>query len=158
MKAPSTTGPAGATGEAPGGAGGTSAIFTAAVTLEPAEPEQFQLAFTAVTQPCPWPKAYGGDLVAQAAAAAMRSVTDGKTLHSMHSYFLRPAEIGAAVRYEVELLRDGRGYSPRQDRGYQNGKPVYMMHRHQIETREASDIAADLKAAFEQYCAVPATR
>jgi acyl-CoA thioesterase-2 len=103
----------------------TSAIFSAAVTLEPAEPEHFDLAFTAVTQPCPWPKAYGGDLVAAAAAAAMRSVTDGKTLHSMHSYFLRPADIGAAVRYEVELLRDGRGYSTRQVRGYQNGKPVY---------------------------------
>jgi acyl-CoA thioesterase-2 len=43
----------------------------------------------------------------------------------MHSYFLRPADIGAAVRYEVELLRDGRGYSTRQVRGYQNGKPVY---------------------------------
>ena len=55
----------------------------------------------------------------------MRSVTDGKTLHSMHSYFLRPADIGAAVRYEVELLRDGRGYSTRQVRGYQHGKPVY---------------------------------
>ena len=103
----------------------TSAIFTAAVTLEQAEPEHFDLAFTAATQPCPWPKAYGGDLVAAAAAAAMRSVTDGKTLHSMHSYFLRPADIGAAVRYEVELLRDGRGYSTRQVRGYQNGKPVY---------------------------------
>ena len=89
----------------------------------PAEPEHFDLAFTAVTQPCPWPKAYGGDLVAQAAAAAMRSVTDGKTLHSMHTYFLRPADIGAPVRYEVELLRDGRGYSTRQVRGYQNGKP-----------------------------------
>jgi acyl-CoA thioesterase-2 len=104
----------------------TSAIFTAAVTLEPAEPGHFDLAFTAVTQPCPWPKAYGGDLVAAAAAAAMRSVTDGKTLHSMHSYFLRPADIGAAVRYEVELLRDGRGYSTRQVRGYQNAKPVYV--------------------------------
>jgi acyl-CoA thioesterase-2 len=103
----------------------TSAIFTDAVTLKQAEPEHFDLAFTAVTQPCPWPKAYGGDLVAAAAAAAMRSVTDGKTLHSMHSYFLRPADIGAAVRYEVELLRDGRGYSTRQVRGYQNGKPVY---------------------------------
>ena len=103
----------------------TSALFTAAVTLEPAEPEHFDLAFTAITQDCPWPKAYGGDLVAAAAAAAMRSVTDGKTLHSMHSYFLRPADIGAAVRYEVELLRDGRGYSTRQVRGYQNGKPVY---------------------------------
>ena len=104
---------------------GTSRLFTAAVTLEAAEPEHFDLAFTAVTQACPWPKAYGGDLVAAAAAAAMRSVTDGKTLHSMHSYFLRPADIGAAVRYEVELLRDGRGYSTRQVRGYQHGKPVY---------------------------------
>ncbi|WP_330350563.1 acyl-CoA thioesterase [Streptomyces sp. NBC_00582] len=104
----------------------TSAVFTAAVTLKPAEPEHFDLAFTAVTQPCPWPKAYGGDLVAQAAAAAMRSVTDGKSLHSMHSYFLRPADIGAEVRYEVEVLRDGRGYSTRQVRGHQNGKPLYV--------------------------------
>lgn len=104
----------------------TSEIFTAAVTLTPAEPEHFDLAFTAVTQPCPWPKAYGGDLVAQAAAAAMRSVTDGKSLHSMHSYFLRPADIGASVRYEVEVLRDGRGYSTRQVRGYQNGKTLYV--------------------------------
>lgn len=103
-----------------------SAPFVAAVTLTPSEPEHFDLAFTAVTQPCPWPKAYGGDLVAQAAAAAMRSVADDKTLHSMHSYFMRPADIGAQVRYEVELLRDGRGYSTRQVRGFQNGKPVYV--------------------------------
>ncbi|MFJ9708869.1 acyl-CoA thioesterase [Streptomyces sp. NPDC101234] len=104
----------------------TSAIVTAALTLKPAPPERFDLAFTATTQPCPWPKAYGGDLVAQAAAAAMRSVTDGKSLHSMHSYFLRPADIGAEVRYEVEVLRDGRGYSTRQVRGYQNGKVLYV--------------------------------
>ncbi|CCH77982.1 putative acyl-CoA thioesterase [Nostocoides japonicum T1-X7] len=104
----------------------TSALFTAAVTLTPAQPEVHDLAFTATTQPCPWPKAYGGDPVAQAAAAAIRSVTDGKTLHSMHSYFLRPIDIGAEVRYEVEVLRDGRGYSTRQVRGFQNGKPVYV--------------------------------
>ncbi|MFJ9351566.1 acyl-CoA thioesterase [Streptomyces sp. NPDC101237] len=104
----------------------TSAIVTAALTLKPAAPEHFDLAFTATTQPCPWPKAYGGDLVAQAAAAATRSVTDGKSLHSMHSYFLRPADIGAEVRYEVEVVRDGRGYSTRQVRGYQNGKALYV--------------------------------
>ncbi|MGW6914321.1 acyl-CoA thioesterase [Kitasatospora sp. NPDC054939] len=102
----------------------TSAVFTAAVTLTPTEPEHFDRAFTATTQPCPWPKAYGGDMVAQAAAAAVRSV-EGKTLHSMHSYFLRPVDIGADVRYEVELLRDGRGYATRQVRGFQHGKPVY---------------------------------
>lgn len=104
----------------------TSRIVTDALALTPTEPELFDLAFTAVTQPCPWPKAYGGDMVAQAAAAAARSVTDGKSMHSMHSYFMRPVDIGAEIRYEVELLRDGRGYSTRQVRGIQNGKVAYV--------------------------------
>ena len=34
-----------------------------------------------------------------------------------------------------------------------DGKLIYMMQRHQIETRDAAAIAADLKAAFEQHCA-----
>jgi putative YphP/YqiW family bacilliredoxin len=37
-----------------------------------------------------------------------------------------------------------------------DGKVIYMMHRHQIETRDAAAIAADLKSAFEQHCAVTA--
>src|SRR5208282_4852298 len=37
-----------------------------------------------------------------------------------------------------------------------NGKLVYMMERRQIEARNASAIAADLKAAFDQHCATPA--
>jgi acyl-CoA thioesterase-2 len=118
----------------------TSATFTAAVTLELAAAEHFDLAFTAYPQPCPWPKAYGGDMVAQAAAAVMRSVTDGKILHSFHTYFLRPVEIGTQVRYEVELLRDGRGYSTRQVRGYQTGKPVFAAL--------ASFAAADVGPSF----------
>jgi acyl-CoA thioesterase II len=122
----------------------SSATFAAAVTLTPAEPEHFDLAFTAVTQPCPWPKAYGGDMVAQALAAAMRSVTDGKTLHSTHSYFLRPVDIGAPVRYEVEVLRDGRGYSTRQVRGYQNGKPVYVALASFAAGEPGATFAADL--------------
>src|SRR6266702_3054842 len=125
----------------------TSAILTAALTLTPAEPEHFDLAFTATTQPCPWPKAFGGDLVAQAAAAAMRSVTDAKTLHSMHSYFMRPADIGAEVRYEVETLRDGRGYSTRQVRGYQNGKPVYVCLANFSAGEQGASYAADLAEA-----------
>lgn len=38
------------------------------------------------------------------------------------------------------------------------GKLVYMMERSQIERREAPAIAADLKAAFEQFCAAPAVQ
>jgi putative YphP/YqiW family bacilliredoxin len=39
-----------------------------------------------------------------------------------------------------------------------DGKLVYMMQRHEIERREAPAIAADLKAAFDQHCAVAAAR
>ena len=108
------------TGPAP-----TSEVVTRALALTPTQARHFDVAFTATTQPCPWPKAYGGDMVAQAAAAAMLSVTDGKSMHSMHSYFMRPVDIGAPVTYEVEVLRDGRGYATRQVRAFQNGKAAY---------------------------------
>jgi acyl-CoA thioesterase-2 len=105
---------------------GTSQVLTDALLLAPAEPVHFDEAWTATTQYCPWPKAYGGDMVAQAVVAALRSVSADRVLHSMHSYFMRPVDIGAQVRYEVERLRDGRGYSTRQVRGYQSDKPVYV--------------------------------
>jgi bacilliredoxin len=34
-----------------------------------------------------------------------------------------------------------------------DGKLVYMMERHQIEMRSADEIAEELKAAFDKYCA-----
>jgi putative YphP/YqiW family bacilliredoxin len=39
-----------------------------------------------------------------------------------------------------------------------DGKLVYMMQRHEIERREAPAIAADLRAAFDQHCAVAAAQ
>jgi acyl-CoA thioesterase-2 len=93
--------------------------------LQTADAKLYDRAWTALTQYVPWPKAFGGDMVAQAAAAMMRSVGDDRVLHSMHSYFMRPVNIGAEVLYEVELLRDGRGYSTRHVRAFQDGKPVY---------------------------------
>lgn len=102
-----------------------STRLLAALRLEPAEAQLYDEAWSAQTQYVPWPKAFGGDMVAQAAAAMMRSVGEDRVLHSMHSYFLRPVDVGAVVRYEVEHLRDGRGYSTRRVRAFQNGKPVY---------------------------------
>lgn len=100
--------------------------FLAAIALEETEAEIFDRAFLVTPQHVPWPKAYGGDSVAQAAAAALATIGDDRELHSLHSSFLRPVEVGLPVRYEVELLRDGRGYSTRHVRGYQHGKPVFM--------------------------------
>ncbi len=33
-----------------------------------------------------------------------------------------------------------------------NGEPVYMMERHQIEGRTATQIASELSQAFDQFC------
>ncbi|GAA1406454.1 acyl-CoA thioesterase II [Glutamicibacter uratoxydans] len=103
----------------------TSQTFLDAIKLTEAEAQVFDQAFTAIPQYVPWPKAYGGDMVAQGALAMMKSVGEDRHLHSMHSYFLRPVDMLEAVRYEVEHLRDGRGYSTRQVRAFQNGKPVF---------------------------------
>jgi len=35
---------------------------------------------------------------------------------------------------------------------FQNGKHVFMLERHQIEGRDASDIAGDLRGAYDRFC------
>lgn len=109
----------------------TTQTFLNAIELAEIDPPESQSglpvrSFTARTQYVPWPKAYGGDLVAQGLAAMIETIDPGKVVHSTHSYFMRPADIGELVRYDVELLRDGRGFSTRQVRGMQNDKVIFI--------------------------------
>jgi putative YphP/YqiW family bacilliredoxin len=39
---------------------------------------------------------------------------------------------------------------------FRDGKPLYMIHRSDIERREPAEIAELLTAAFEQFCSAPA--
>jgi putative YphP/YqiW family bacilliredoxin len=39
---------------------------------------------------------------------------------------------------------------------FREGKPVYMLPRHQIENRNATEIAGVLKKAFEEHCTAKA--
>lgn len=109
------------TNTAPILAPGTAETFLQAIELTSVTGPS-DTSFEATTQYAPWPKAYGGDMVAQATAAMQATVGADRALHSMHSYFMRPVDIGAPVRYDVEILRDGRGYSTRSVRGVQNEK------------------------------------
>ena len=36
---------------------------------------------------------------------------------------------------------------------FKDGKPVFMLQRHQIENRDATEIAKSLTEAFDQFCA-----
>src|SRR5262245_22245061 len=40
---------------------------------------------------------------------------------------------------------------------FKDGKPVFMLQRHQIENRDASEIAQTLIEAFEQFCVTRAS-
>jgi putative YphP/YqiW family bacilliredoxin len=61
----------------------------------------------------------------------------------------------AAVAHVRALLKDYPPSSP-SIAIFQEGKPVHMIHRHEIERRDASQIAALLTDAFDKFC-VPAT-
>src|SRR5580692_7460491 len=61
----------------------------------------------------------------------------------------------AAVAHVRKLLADYPPSSP-SIALFQDGKPVHMIHRHEIERRDATQIAALLTEAFDKFC-VPAT-
>ena len=48
--------------------------------------------FTGVSQSMPLGRVYGGQVLAQSIVAAERTIPDGRTVHSMHGYFLRPGD------------------------------------------------------------------
>jgi acyl-coenzyme A thioesterase 1/2/4 len=70
---------------------------------------------------------FGGQLVAQALLAATKSVDPEQLVHSLHSYFLKTADIHFSVVFNVERIRDGRSYATRHVRAMQNGNLVFFL-------------------------------
>jgi putative YphP/YqiW family bacilliredoxin len=72
---------------------------------------------------------------------------------------VRPARVAtvfaggdeAAVAHLRNLLSEYPPSSPSMAL-FSNGKPVYMMHRFEIERREPAEIAELLTAAFDRFC------
>ncbi len=75
----------------------------------------------------PWGGLYGGQIVAQGLRAATLTVSGAQPPHSLHAYFLRSGEMEREVRYEVELLRDGRSFSTRRVVAFQGDEVLATM-------------------------------
>ncbi len=58
-------------------------------------------------------RVFGGQVIAQALQAAQASVTEGKSAHSLHAYFLRGGREGTPIEYRIERDFDGRSFSNR---------------------------------------------
>ncbi len=68
---------------------------------------------------------FGGCVIGQSITALTRDAPDGRRLHSLHGYFLRPTGGGAPITYEVEPARDGKAFSTRRLTASQRGKSVF---------------------------------
>jgi len=100
----------------------SSAPLLAALALTPDGDDSF----LGTHQVIPSGRAYGGEIVAQAERAMSLTVDDDRRIHSLHGYFLRAGDVNDKTRWEVDRLRDGRGFSHRTVRGLQNGKVIFQ--------------------------------
>lgn len=93
------------------------------VDLEPIEVNLFRGASGSVG----WSRVYGGQVLAQALVAAIRTVDAERHVHSLHGYFILPGDLGIPILYEVENLRDGGSFSTRRVKAIQHGRVIFVM-------------------------------
>jgi acyl-CoA thioesterase-2 len=74
-----------------------------------------------------WVRVYGGQVVAQALAAAQRTVPEDRPVHSLHSYFIRPGEPRIPILYKVDRERDGASFTTRRVTAIQHGRAIFSL-------------------------------
>jgi len=72
-------------------------------------------------------RVFGGQVAAQAVAAATETTPAVYDLHSLHSYFLRPGDPAVPIVYDVEELREGRSFATRRVVARQHGHGIFFM-------------------------------
>lgn len=85
---------------------------------------------------------YGGQVVAQALAAASKTVTDDRLVHSLHAYFLRGGSEDHMIDFSVESDFDGGNFANRRVIATQQGQVLLNLvasfsrlsrgHHHQL--------------------------
>ncbi|QVQ54017.1 acyl-CoA thioesterase II [Spiractinospora alimapuensis] len=72
-------------------------------------------------------RVFGGQVAGQALVAAGRTVPEGRPVHSLHAYFIRPGDPTVPIVYEVDRVRDGRSFSTRRVVAIQHGKAIFTL-------------------------------
>jgi acyl-CoA thioesterase II len=72
------------------------------------------------------PQVFGGQVLGQALTAAYATI-EGRTVHSLHAYFLRRGDFNAPIVYQVDRSRDGGSFSSRRVVAIQHGAQILHM-------------------------------
>ena len=70
---------------------------------------------------------FGGQVLGQALSAAQATLTEARTAHSLHAYFLKAGDIAAPIVYQVDRTRDGGSFSVRRVTAIQHGQPIFFL-------------------------------
>jgi len=102
----------------------TSAIETllAILDLEPLEHNLFR----GLSPQVGWQRVFGGQVIGQALVAAARTV-EGRNVHSLHAYFMRPGDPTVPILYQVDRIRDGNSFTTRRVVAIQHGEAIFSM-------------------------------
>jgi acyl-CoA thioesterase-2 len=109
---------------------------------------------------------FGGQVLGQSVIAAQRTI-EGRDIHSLHGYFLRPGDITLPITFSVDRIHDGRSFATRRTQAYQDGLPIFSMIAsfqkadegldHQVEMPKDVPQPEDLPV-FEQSASQPFER
>ena len=109
--------------------------------------------FSGISRTVGSPNVFGGQVLAQALNAAYRTITNGRVLHSMHSYFLEAGNLELPINYKVGVMRDGGSFSVRRVTASQNEKVIFILsasfHKNEIGYEHQIDIKKDIKQPEE---------
>ncbi len=74
-----------------------------------------------------WQRVFGGQVVAQALAAAMRTVPEDRAIHSLHAYFILGGDPKEPIQYDVHHVREGRSFTTRRVVASQRREEIFIM-------------------------------
>jgi acyl-CoA thioesterase II len=93
--------------------------LSARITLDSAGPDRY-----IGHAPASPERVYGGEVAAQALAAANATVAEGRSPHALHCTYLAAGDPSADLEYDVHRVRDGRSMSSRAVSVHNAGKLV----------------------------------
>ena len=102
--------------------------------------------------PTTFTRTFGGQVAAQALAAAIRTTTADRSVHSLHAYFVRPGDATTPVIFQIDPIKEGGSFTSRHVTAIQDGIPIFSMqcsfHRRADTGIEHSD---DMRAVPNPY-------
>nr|WP_239580171.1 acyl-CoA thioesterase II [Microlunatus panaciterrae] len=98
-------------------------------------------------------RAFGGQVLAQALTAAVRTAPADRYAHSLHGYFLLPGRTDTPMVYDVEAVRDGGSFSSRRVVARQGGQVIFYLsasfHRQEQGFEHADPVPPDVPGPAE---------